>query len=124
MLRLCRQLSVCSESVLHRLFFQELADAVLRLNGLHQLSLAGVSVANLGGCLTDSLCLSGWLPLTHSVRHGSKAVTRHRRPVHILKQKLLAVTKYVPPPRDAPPGAYPSQVERVQEVTSLHSLSR
>ncbi|KPP77728.1 39S ribosomal protein L10, mitochondrial-like, partial [Scleropages formosus] len=38
-----------------------------------------------------------WLPLAHAVRHGSKAVTRHRKPVHFLKQKLLAVTEYVPP---------------------------
>ncbi|KAG7227740.1 hypothetical protein INR49_029505 [Caranx melampygus] len=50
----------------------------------------------------------GWLPLTQSVRHGSKAVTRHRKPVHILRQKLLAVTQYIPPTRVVPPGAYPS----------------
>ncbi|KAM9336274.1 large ribosomal subunit protein uL10m [Symphorus nematophorus] len=57
----------------------------------------------------------GWLPLTQSVRHGSKAVTRHRKPIHILKQKLMAVTKYIPPPQVAPPGAYPSQTKKVQE---------
>ncbi|XP_067431799.1 large ribosomal subunit protein uL10m [Thunnus thynnus] len=49
----------------------------------------------------------GWLPLTQSVRHGSKAVTRHKKPMHILKQKLLAVTQYIPPTRVVPPGAYP-----------------
>ncbi|XP_034715586.1 39S ribosomal protein L10, mitochondrial [Etheostoma cragini] len=57
----------------------------------------------------------GWLPLTQTVRHGSKAVTRHRRPMHILKQKLMAVTKYIPPTRVVPPGAYPSQTKHVQE---------
>uniref|UniRef100_A0A3P9LJP4 Large ribosomal subunit protein uL10m n=1 Tax=Oryzias latipes TaxID=8090 RepID=A0A3P9LJP4_ORYLA len=57
----------------------------------------------------------GWLPLSVSVRHGSKAVTRHRRPQHILKKKLLAVTEYIPPTRDAPPGAYPHQIKRGQE---------
>ncbi|KAM4715772.1 large ribosomal subunit protein uL10m [Anableps anableps] len=57
----------------------------------------------------------GWLPLIQSVRRGSKAVTRHRKPLHILKQKLLAVTQYIPPARTAPPGAYPSQNKHVQE---------
>ncbi|KAL4659891.1 39S ribosomal protein L10, mitochondrial [Arapaima gigas] len=38
-----------------------------------------------------------WLPLAHTVRHGSKAVTRHKKPIHFLKQKLLAVTEYIPP---------------------------
>lgn len=68
-------------------------------------------------------CLSGWLPLTQSVRHGSKAVTRHRKPLHILRQKLLAVTEYIPAPRPFPPGAYPSETKRVQEeVRNIHSL--
>ncbi|KAM4623282.1 large ribosomal subunit protein uL10m [Polymixia lowei] len=61
----------------------------------------------------------GWLPLTQNVRHGSKAVTRHRKPMHILKQKLLAVTQYIPPKRVVPPGAYPSQTKRVQEDRGL-----
>ncbi|XP_023670071.1 large ribosomal subunit protein uL10m isoform X2 [Paramormyrops kingsleyae] len=39
----------------------------------------------------------GWLPLRQCVRYGSKAVTRHRKPVHFLKQKLLAITEYIPP---------------------------
>ncbi|KAM8837619.1 large ribosomal subunit protein uL10m [Spinachia spinachia] len=57
----------------------------------------------------------GWLPLTQTVRHGSKAVTRHRRPMHILKQKLMAVTEYIPPKRVIPPGAYPVQRTASQE---------
>ncbi|XP_070708205.1 large ribosomal subunit protein uL10m [Pempheris klunzingeri] len=61
----------------------------------------------------------GWLPLTQSVRHGSKAVTRHRKPMHILKHKLVAVTQYMPPARVAPTGAYPSQNKRVQEDNAL-----
>ncbi|XP_041829917.1 39S ribosomal protein L10, mitochondrial isoform X2 [Melanotaenia boesemani] len=61
----------------------------------------------------------GWLPLIQSVRHGSKAVTRHRKPVHILKQKLLAVTQYVPPPRGPPPGAYPSQRKQAQKESGF-----
>ncbi|XP_072229710.1 large ribosomal subunit protein uL10m [Leuresthes tenuis] len=61
----------------------------------------------------------GWLPLTQSVRHGSKAVTRHRKPLHFLKQKLLAVTQYIPPARVAPPGVYPVQGKRFQEDNGL-----
>ncbi|KAK2820700.1 hypothetical protein Q5P01_023659 [Channa striata] len=64
----------------------------------------------------------GWLPLTQSVRHGSKAVTRHRKPMHILKQKLMAVTKYIPPPKAAPPGAYVTGTSRVQEENALVML--
>ncbi|XP_022598844.1 39S ribosomal protein L10, mitochondrial [Seriola dumerili] len=66
----------------------------------------------------------GWLPLTQSVRHGSKAVTRHRKPVHILRQKLLAVTKYIPPTRVVPPGAYPSKPKEVQEDNALMLLMK
>ncbi|XP_028989995.1 39S ribosomal protein L10, mitochondrial [Betta splendens] len=66
----------------------------------------------------------GWLPLAQSVRHGSKAVTRHRKPMHILKQKIMAVTKYIPPPRAAPPGAYPSPTRRVQEDNGLVKLMK
>ncbi|XP_040885533.1 39S ribosomal protein L10, mitochondrial [Toxotes jaculatrix] len=66
----------------------------------------------------------GWLPLTQSVRHGSKAVTRHRKPVHILRQKLMAVTQYVPPARVVPPAAYPSQTKEVQEDNALTLLMK
>ncbi|XP_019749379.1 large ribosomal subunit protein uL10m isoform X2 [Hippocampus comes] len=60
----------------------------------------------------------GWLPRTQSIRHGSKAVTRHRKPMHFLKQKLLAVTQYIPPKPAAPPGAYPRETPVVQEQES------
>ncbi|XP_029954575.1 large ribosomal subunit protein uL10m [Salarias fasciatus] len=66
----------------------------------------------------------GWIPLAQSVRHGSKAVTRHRRPVHILKQKLLAVTQYVPPPRAAPPDAYPRESQAQQEESPLTLIKK
>ncbi|MEQ2166408.1 hypothetical protein GOODEAATRI_027676 [Goodea atripinnis] len=70
--------------------------------------------------MTATLCATllrnqGWLPLIQSVRHGSKAVTRHKKPLHILKQKLLAVTQYMPPVRPVAPGAYPSKNKHVQE---------
>ncbi|XP_064780110.1 large ribosomal subunit protein uL10m [Oncorhynchus masou masou] len=61
----------------------------------------------------------GWLPLTQSVRHGSKAVTRHRKPMHILKQKLMAITEYIPPKPAAPPGALTPRVKPVQEESGL-----
>uniref|UniRef100_UPI0037E71810 large ribosomal subunit protein uL10m n=1 Tax=Semicossyphus pulcher TaxID=241346 RepID=UPI0037E71810 len=60
-----------------------------------------------------------WLPLTQSVRHGSKAVTRHKRPMHFVKQKLMAVTRYIPPTRVVPAGAYPSQTKKIQEDSPL-----
>ncbi|XP_045925472.1 39S ribosomal protein L10, mitochondrial isoform X2 [Micropterus dolomieu] len=39
--------------------------------------------------------------------------------MHILKQKLMAVTQYIPPARVAPPGAYPPQTKKVQEDNAL-----
>ncbi|KAF7654458.1 hypothetical protein LDENG_00069550 [Lucifuga dentata] len=77
--------------------------------------------------MATTLCLKllpkqGWLPLTQSVRHGSKAVTRHRKPMHILKQKIMAVTQYIPPERGAPPGAYPSKIKQVQQESGLMLL--
>ncbi|XP_051959146.1 39S ribosomal protein L10, mitochondrial-like [Xyrauchen texanus] len=67
---------------------------------------------------------AGWLPLTQSVRHGSKAVTRHRRPVHFLKQKLLALTEYIPPTPVAPPGALAPRVRKTEEESGLAVLLR
>lgn len=36
--------------------------------------------------------------------------------MHFLKQKLMAVTAYIPPKPAAPPGAYPPETEHVTEV--------
>ncbi|XP_047466072.1 39S ribosomal protein L10, mitochondrial [Mugil cephalus] len=79
--------------------------------------------------MSATLCLKylpkqGWLPLTQSVRHMAKSVTRHRRPMHFIKQKLLAVTQYIPPPRTAPPGAYPPEDKRVEEDNGLTLLKK
>ncbi|CAB1337963.1 unnamed protein product, partial [Coregonus sp. 'balchen'] len=60
-----------------------------------------------------------WLPLMQSVRHSSKAVTRHRKYMHILKQKLMTVTEYIPPKPTAPPGALTLQVKPVQKECGL-----
>ncbi|XP_017159161.1 39S ribosomal protein L10, mitochondrial-like [Poecilia reticulata] len=77
--------------------------------------------------MSATLCVKlqrnqGWLPLIQSVRHGSKAVTRHKKPLHFLKQKLIAVTRYIPPARTIPPGAYPSEKKHVQEVRPRRQL--
>ncbi|OCT59949.1 39S ribosomal protein L10, mitochondrial [Xenopus laevis] len=39
----------------------------------------------------------GWLPSLQCVRHGSKAVTRHRKAMHFQRQKMLALTEYIAP---------------------------
>ncbi|KAJ7987575.1 hypothetical protein DPEC_G00327900 [Dallia pectoralis] len=66
----------------------------------------------------------GWQPLVQSVRHGSKAVTRHRKPMHILKQKLMAITEYIPPKPAAPPGALTPRAKPVQEESGLVLLMK
>ncbi|KAM9296986.1 large ribosomal subunit protein uL10m [Gastrophryne carolinensis] len=38
-----------------------------------------------------------WLPSLQCVRHGSKAVTRHKKAMHFERQKILALTEYIPP---------------------------
>ncbi|XP_015217838.1 large ribosomal subunit protein uL10m [Lepisosteus oculatus] len=60
-----------------------------------------------------------WLPARQSVRHGSKAVTRHRKPVHFLKQKLLAVTEYRPPRPAVPERCIAPPARQTQEESSL-----
>ncbi|XP_003222533.2 large ribosomal subunit protein uL10m [Anolis carolinensis] len=39
----------------------------------------------------------GCLPILQHIRHGSKAVTRHWREMNFMRQKLMAVTEYIPP---------------------------
>ncbi|XP_075033119.1 large ribosomal subunit protein uL10m [Mixophyes fleayi] len=38
-----------------------------------------------------------WLPSLQCVRHGSKAVTRHKKAIHFQRQKILALTEYIAP---------------------------
>uniref|UniRef100_H3BB95 Large ribosomal subunit protein uL10m n=1 Tax=Latimeria chalumnae TaxID=7897 RepID=H3BB95_LATCH len=63
-----------------------------------------------------------WLPLQQIVRHGSKAVTRHRRPMHFLRQKLMAVTKYVPPKPAIPERCIVPRVKAVDQPSGLIEL--
>ncbi|MBN3305457.1 RM10 protein, partial [Amia calva] len=64
------------------------------------------------------MCVPGWLPCTQTVRHGSKAVTRHRKPMHFLKQKLMAVTEFIPPRPSPPERCIVPQASRTQEHES------
>ncbi|KAK0152535.1 39S ribosomal protein L10, mitochondrial [Merluccius polli] len=86
----------------------------IQQNALQHHNIAQMSTC----CHYPPPCTSGWLPLSQCgrVRHMSKSVTRHRRPMHIIKQKLLAVTEYIPPRRVAA-GAYPSQDKKVEVVS-------
>uniref|UniRef100_A2A715 Large ribosomal subunit protein uL10m n=1 Tax=Mus musculus TaxID=10090 RepID=A2A715_MOUSE len=59
---------------------------------------------------------AAWLPTLQTVRHGSKAVTRHWRVMHFQRQKLMAITEYIPPkpainPRCLPPPPKPPKEE-------------
>ncbi|XP_076855329.1 large ribosomal subunit protein uL10m [Brachyhypopomus gauderio] len=65
---------------------------------------------------------TGWLPLIQNVRHGSKAVTRHRRPLHFLKQKLMAVTEFIPPKPAPPPGALSPRARKTEQESGLVTL--
>lgn len=57
-----------------------------------------------------------------SVQHGSKAVTRHKKSMHIHKQKLMTVTEYIPPKPAAPPGILTPHVKPVQEVSEVQRM--
>ncbi|MBN3281666.1 RM10 protein, partial [Polyodon spathula] len=65
---------------------------------------------------------AGWLPCAQSVRHGSKSVTRHRKPVHFLKQKLMALTQYVPPQPAVCERCIAAPSKQVQEESGLMRL--
>uniref|UniRef100_A0A8D0AZH4 Large ribosomal subunit protein uL10m n=1 Tax=Salvator merianae TaxID=96440 RepID=A0A8D0AZH4_SALMN len=57
----------------------------------HPLKMAAAGVS-----WSKGFCKSGWLPTVQIVRHA-KAVTRHWRPMHIVRQKLMEITEYIPP---------------------------
>ncbi|XP_074413755.1 large ribosomal subunit protein uL10m [Zonotrichia albicollis] len=57
----------------------------------------------------------GWLPALQLLRHGSKAVTRHWKAMHFQRQKLLALTEYLPPRPAVPPRCLPRPAPRQQE---------
>ncbi|XP_071433344.1 large ribosomal subunit protein uL10m [Pithys albifrons albifrons] len=57
----------------------------------------------------------GWLPALQLVRRGSKAVTRHWKAMHFQRQKLLAVTEYVPPRPAVPPQCLPRHADPTHE---------
>ncbi|NXB53975.1 RM10 protein, partial [Leucopsar rothschildi] len=48
-----------------------------------------------------------WLPALQLLRRGSKAVTRHWKALHFQRQKLMAVTEYLPPRPALPPRCLP-----------------
>ncbi|XP_068068092.1 large ribosomal subunit protein uL10m isoform X2 [Anomalospiza imberbis] len=48
-----------------------------------------------------------WLPALQLLRRGSKAVTRHWKAMHFQRQKLLALTEYLPPRPALPPRCLP-----------------
>uniref|UniRef100_A0A8C9IU54 Large ribosomal subunit protein uL10m n=1 Tax=Piliocolobus tephrosceles TaxID=591936 RepID=A0A8C9IU54_9PRIM len=57
-----------------------------------------------GGLLPQA----GQLPALQAVRYGSKAVTRHRRVMHFQRQKVMAVTDYIPQTPAVTPTCLPS----------------
>nr|KAF6292192.1 mitochondrial ribosomal protein L10 [Pipistrellus kuhlii] len=67
---------------------------------------------------------AGRLPTLQTVRHGSKAVTRHRRVMHFERQKLMAVTEYIPPKPAISPQCLAPPSKPVQEETGLIRLIR
>ncbi|KAF0875210.1 OSBL7 protein, partial [Crocuta crocuta] len=68
--------------------------------------------------------LPGRLPTRQTVRCGSKAVTRHRRVMHFERQKLMAVTEYIPPKPAINPQCLPCPPSPPQEETGLIRLLR
>ncbi|NXE99597.1 RM10 protein, partial [Menura novaehollandiae] len=50
---------------------------------------------------------AAWLPALQLLRRGSKAVTRHWKAMHFQRQKLLALTEYLPPRPALPPRCLP-----------------
>nr|XP_033774603.1 39S ribosomal protein L10, mitochondrial [Geotrypetes seraphini] len=64
----------------------------------------------------------GWLPTLQSVRHGSKAVTRHRKAMHFDRQKLMALTQYIAPKPAVPERCVVPRMRFKKEETGLDIL--
>ncbi|XP_006832584.1 PREDICTED: 39S ribosomal protein L10, mitochondrial [Chrysochloris asiatica] len=81
-----------------------------------------VSVAGMlrGGLLPQA----GRLPTLQTVRYGSKAVTRHHRVMHFERQKLMALTEYIPPKPVINPRCLSPPPSPPQEETGLIRLLR
>uniref|UniRef100_A0A8C5WU60 Large ribosomal subunit protein uL10m n=1 Tax=Laticauda laticaudata TaxID=8630 RepID=A0A8C5WU60_LATLA len=43
------------------------------------------------------VCETGWLPTLKLICHCSKSVTHHWKPMHIMKEKFMAVTEHILP---------------------------
>ncbi|XP_032934795.1 39S ribosomal protein L10, mitochondrial [Catharus ustulatus] len=66
-----------------------------------------------------------WLPALQLLRRGSKAVTRHWKAMHLQRQKLMAVTEYLPPRPAVPPRCLPRpSAHGVQEDGQARVLRR
>ncbi|XP_015267936.1 PREDICTED: 39S ribosomal protein L10, mitochondrial [Gekko japonicus] len=63
-------------------------------------------------------CRAGWQPSFQLIRHGSKAVTRHWKPMHFVRQKLMEVTEYIPPK----PLIAPECMPRVKVAEEEHGF--
>ncbi|XP_004451328.2 large ribosomal subunit protein uL10m [Dasypus novemcinctus] len=83
--------------------------------------MAAAVAGNLRGGLLPQ---AGRLPALQTVRYGSKAVTRHRRVMHFERQKLMALTQYIPPKPAINPRCLPSPPSPPQEETGLIRLLR
>ncbi|XP_029428380.1 39S ribosomal protein L10, mitochondrial [Rhinatrema bivittatum] len=64
----------------------------------------------------------GWLPTLQNVRHGSKAVTRHRKAMHFERQKIMAVTQYIAPKPAVPERCVVPRAHTKEEGTGLEKL--
>ncbi|XP_041329805.1 39S ribosomal protein L10, mitochondrial [Pyrgilauda ruficollis] len=64
-----------------------------------------------------------WLPALQLLRRGSKAVTRHWKAMHFQRQKLLALTEYLPPRPALPPRCLPRPGPRDSQEDG-HVVSR
>uniref|UniRef100_A0A2R8ZXW2 Large ribosomal subunit protein uL10m n=1 Tax=Pan paniscus TaxID=9597 RepID=A0A2R8ZXW2_PANPA len=73
-----------------------------------------------GGLLPQA----GRLPALQTVRYGSKAVTHHHRVMHFQRQKLMAVTEYIPPTPAVNPTCLPSPPGPPQETVLIRLLCR
>ncbi|NXG15103.1 RM10 protein, partial [Grallaria varia] len=66
----------------------------------------------------------GWVPALQLARRGSKAVTRHWKAMHFQREKLLAVTEYVPPRPAVPPRCLPRPAQPTHQEDGYERLLR
>uniref|UniRef100_A0A6J0SXV1 Large ribosomal subunit protein uL10m n=1 Tax=Pogona vitticeps TaxID=103695 RepID=A0A6J0SXV1_9SAUR len=67
-------------------------------------------------------CRIGWWPVCQPIRHRSKSITRHFKHMNLVREKLMAITQYIPPKPAIPEECRTHSVTTEQEENGFTRL--